>query len=318
VNNINLITTCTNGKNSDSKAILSLSQFSSGRTPSNVLVNSWCNALKEAILTSATVCAEDLYKGGHWATAKAILKQYPVDLWILSAGLGLLHHKDKVIPYKATFAVGYEESIPSYSHEYVGKTFHRTWWKEISERSCFKSQHPTSITELMKKNNRDFFIICGSPDYINAIELDVINGLEYLVDSKKQLLIITSKKINNRLEGYLFKTSQKMANWLKCNMLMLNISMAKYIINDFTSNKSNDLNDISLHISDDLSELPEREIKKGIRRSPEEVNHFILKMMHQEPGISATHALRTFRDSGNSFEEKRFRAAFKALSGTKP
>ncbi|MFV8907329.1 hypothetical protein ABQ333_19020 [Serratia fonticola] len=318
MNNINLITTCTNGKNSDSKAILSLSQFSSGRTPSNVLVNSWCNALKEAILTSATVCAEDLYKGGHWATAKVILKQYPVDLWILSAGLGLLHHKDKVIPYKATFAVGYEESIPSYSHEYVGKTFHRTWWKEISERSCFKSQHPTSITELMKKNNRDFFIICGSPDYINAIELDVINGLEYLVDSKKQLLIITSKKINNRLEGYLFKTSQKMANWLKCNMLMLNISMAKYIINDFTSNKSNDLNDISLHISDDLSELPEREIKKGIRRSPEEVNHFILKMMHQEPGISATHALRTFRDSGNSFEEKRFRAAFKALSGTKP
>lgn len=318
MSNINLITTCTNGKNSDSKAILSLSQFSSGRTPSNVLMNSWCNALKEAILTSATVCAEDLYKGGHWATAKAILKQYPVDLWILSAGLGLLHHKDKVIPYKATFAVGYEESIPSYSHEYVGKTFHRTWWKEISERSCFKSQHPTSITELMKKNNRDFFIICGSPDYINAIELDVINGLEYLVDSKKQLLIITSKKINNRLEGYLFKTSQKMANWLKCNMLMLNISMAKYIINDFTSNKSNDLNEISLHISDDLSELPEREIKKGIRRSPEEVNHFILKMMHQEPGISATHALRTFRDSGNSFEEKRFRAAFKALSGTKP
>ncbi|NTY86474.1 hypothetical protein FCH33_06780 [Serratia fonticola] len=297
---------------------MSLSQFSSGRTPSNVLMNSWCNALKEAILTSATVCAEDLYKGGHWATAKAILKQYPVDLWILSAGLGLLHHKDKVIPYKATFAVGYEESIPSYSHEYVGKTFHRTWWKEISERSCFKSQHPTSITELMKKNNRDFFIICGSPDYINAIELDVINGLEYLVDSKKQLLIITSKKINNRLEGYLFKTSQKMANWLKCNMLMLNISMAKYIINDFTSNKSNDLNEISLHISDALSELPEREIKKGIRRSPEEVNHFILKMMHQEPGISATHALRTFRDSGNSFEEKRFRAAFKALSGTKP
>lgn len=318
MSNINLITTCTNGKNSDSKAILSLSQFSSGRTPSNVLMNSWCNALKEAILTSATVCAEDLYKGGHWATAKAILKQYPVDLWILSAGLGLLHHKDKVIPYKATFAVGYEESIPSYSHEYVGKTFHRTWWKEISERSCFKSQHPTSITELMKKNNRDFFIICGSPDYINAIELDVINGLEYLVDSKKQLLIITSKKINNRLEGYLFKTSQKMANWLKCNMLMLNISMAKYIINDFTSSKSNDLNEISLHISDALSELPEREIKKGIRRSPEEVNHFILKMMHQEPGISATHALRTFRDSGNSFEEKRFRAAFKALSGTKP
>lgn len=318
MSNINLITTCTNGKNSDSKAILSLSQFSSGRTPSYVLLNSWCNAVNEAILTSATVCAEDLYKGGHWATAKAILKQYHVDLWILSAGLGLLHHKDKVIPYKATFALGYEESIPTYSHEYVGKTFHRTWWKELSQRSSFKSQHPTSITELMKKKNKDFFIICGSPDYINAIELDVINGLEYLLNPKNQVLIITSKKINVRLEGYLFKTSQKMVQCLKCNMLMLNISMAKYIINEFLSSGSNDLNEISVHITDKMNDLPEREIIKGIRRSPEEVNHFILKMIHQEPGISATHALRTFRDAGNSFEEKRFRAAFKALSGTKP
>lgn len=318
MSNINLITTCTNGKNSDSKTILSLSQFSSGRIPSSVLINSWCNALNESISNSATVSAEDLYKGGHWATAKAILNNYPVDLWVLSAGLGLLHHKDKVIPYKATFAVGYEESIPSYSHEYIGKTFHRTWWKEISERSCFKSQHPTSITGLMKKDKRDFFIICGSPDYINAIELDVINGMEYLVDPKKQLLIITSKKINNRLDGYLFKTSQKMAQWLKCNMLMLNISMAKYVINEFTSNRSNNLNELSQQLSDELDKLPECEVKKGTRRSPEEVNSFISKLMHEEPGISATHALRAFRDSGNSFEEKRFRAAFKALMEAKP
>lgn len=318
MSNINLITTCTNGKNSEGKSILSLSQFSSGRIPSNVLINSWCNALNEFISNSATVSAEDLYKGGHWATAKAILKNYPVDLWILSAGLGLLHHKDKVIPYKATFAVGYEESIPYYSHEYIGKTFHRTWWKEISERSYFRSQHPTSITGLMKKNKRDFFIICGSPDYINAIELDIINGIEYLVDPKKQLLIITSKKINNRLDGYLFKTSQKMAQWLKCNMLMLNISMAKYVIEEFTTNSSNNLNELSLRLSNELNKLPERELKKGIRRSPDEVNSFISKLMQDEPGISATHALRVFRESGNSFEEKRFRAAFKALMWDKP
>lgn len=316
--NIHLITTCTNGKNSDSNNILSLAQYSSVRIPSNVLVSSWCNAINEAISTSATVCAVDLYKGGHWATAKAILKKYPVDLWILSAGLGLLHYKDKVVPYKATFAVGYDESIPLYSHEYVGKTFHRTWWKEISERSFLKPRHPTSITELMKENKKDYYIFCGSPDYINAIELDIINGLEYLGNSKKQLLIITSKKINDRLAIYLFKTNKNMAHWLKCNMLMLNISMAKYIIGEFTDKKLNDLNELSLQLSDKLKELPEREAKKGIRRSPDEVSRFILEIMQQEPSISATHALRVFRDSGNSFEEKRFRAAFKALSNGKP
>jgi len=297
---------------------LSLSQYSSGLISPNVLVNSWCNALNEAISTSATVCADDLYKGGHWATAKAILNDYPVDLWVLSAGLGLLHHKDNVVPYKATFAVGYDESIPLYSQEYLGKSFHRTWWKEITNRSIFKSKHPTSIVELMKKNKKDYYIICGSPDYINAIELDIINGLDYLGDAKKQLLIITSKKINDRLNGYLFKTNQNMAQWLRCNMLMLNISVAKYIVKEFTSKQLNNLNELSEMLVEGLKDLPEREVKKGIRRSSEEVKSFILKLMAQKPGISATHALREFRESGNSFEEKRFRAEFKALREAKP
>lgn len=316
--NINLVTTCTNGKNSDGKTVLSLAQYSAGLIPASVLVNSWCNALNESISASATVHAIDLYKGGHWATAKAILKQYPVNLWILSAGLGLLHYKDKVVPYKATFAVGYEESIPLYSREYVGKTFHRTWWKEITERSFFKSQHPTSISELMKKNKKDYYIICGSPDYINAIELDVISGVEYLIDSKKQLLIITSNKINGRLEKYIFKTNKRMAQWLKCNMMMLNISMAKYIIHAFTNEKLSNLSDFSFQLSNELKELPVHETQKRIRRSPEEVDYFILKFMQQESGVSATQALRAFRNSGNAFEEKRFRAAFKALLVCKP
>lgn len=316
--NINLITTCTNGKHYGSGKVLSLSQFTSGRTPSNVLVNSWCNALNEAIDQSETVCVKDLYKGGHWATAKSILDLYHVDLWVISAGLGLLHHKDNVVPYKATFAIGYNESIPLYSQEYGGKTFHRTWWKNITERSFFKSKHPASIVDLMKKNKKDYFIICGSPDYINAIELDVINGLEYLVDASKQLLIITSNKINDRLAAYFFKTNQNMAMWLKCNMLMLNVSVAKYIVKEFTSRQLVDLKKLSLSLSDELKELPGREVKKGIRHSPEEVKSFILKIMQQKPGVSATHALREFRDSGNSFEEKRFRAEFKVLKGAKP
>lgn len=170
----------------------------------------------------------------------------------------------------------------------------------------------------MKKNKKDYYIICGSPDYINAIELDIINGIEYLIDAKKQLLIVTSKKINDRLTAYLFKTNQNMALWLGCNMLMLNISVAKYIVKEFTSKQLNDLNELSHKLIEELKELPEREVKKGIRRTPEEVKFFILKLMEQNPSISATHALREFRDSGNSFEEKRFRAEFKALREAKP
>ena len=101
-------------------------------------------------------------------------------------------------------------------------------------------------------------------------------------------------------------------------MLMLNISVAKYIVKEFTSKQLSDLNEFSQNLFEELKELPEREVKKGIRRSPEEVKTFILKLMQQKPGMSATYALREFRDSGNSFEEKRFRAEFRALMEAKP
>ncbi|WP_413727341.1 hypothetical protein [Sodalis sp. RH19] len=316
MNHINLITTCTNGKHGDSYNSLNLSDYSSGKTFSNVLIHSWCRALKEALSKSASIYVEDLYKGGHWATAKAIYKKYPIDLWVLSAGLGLLHSKDKVVPYQATFATGYQESIPLYSKDYSGKSFHRTWWKEITERSAFKSDHPTSITELMRKKPQEYFIICGSPDYINAIELDIVNGLEYLDVPHKQLLIITSKKINFRLKEYLLKSDNRIAEWLNCNMLMLNIKLAQHVIRDFTSHQRDDLSILSQELSREFNFLPERKVIQGIKRNPDEVKKYIFDLLQQQPGISATKALRAFRDSGNSFEEKRFRTLFQAVTAS--
>ncbi len=71
-------------------------------------------------------------------------------------------------------------------------------------------------------------------------------------------------------------------------MLMLNISVAKYIVKEFTSKQLNDLNELSQKLKEELKELPEREVKKGIRRSPEEVKSFILKIMEKNP-VSVQH-----------------------------
>lgn len=314
MNHINLITTCTNGKHGHSCNSLNLSDYSAGKTSANVLIHSWCNASKEALAKAAFIYVEDLYKGGHWSTAQTISKDYPIDLWVISAGFGLLHNKDKVIPYRATFSTGYAESIPLYSKDYPAKSFHRTWWKEITERSPLKSEHATSITMLMKERPKEYFIICGSPDYINAIELDIINGLEYLYVPKKQFLIITSKKINNRLDDYLLKSDARIAKFLKCNMLMLNISLAKYVISYVNNNINEDLSILAQEMSKQFYTLPERNVIKGIKRNPEEVEKYILTILQQQPEVSATKALRTFRDSGNSFEEKRFRVLFQSVS----
>ena len=45
-------------------------------------------------------------------------------------------------------------------------------------------------------------------------------------------------------------------------MLMLNISVAKYIVKEFTSKQLNDLNELSQKLTEELKELPVREVKK--------------------------------------------------------
>ncbi len=314
MNRINLITTCTNGKHGDKSNFLNLSDYLSEGIPSADLIDAWCDTLNTTLSTSALIQVENLYKGGHWATAKAIREEYFVDLWALSAGLGLLHCEDKVVPYKATFAKGYQESIPLFADVYSGKTFHKVWWQAITGRSFFKSTHPTSLTELMRARPDDYFVICGSPDYINAIESDLVKGINYLESPKKQLVIITSKKTTASLDEYTLTSNHNIAAWFKCNMLMLNIMLAQYFIKTFKLNAHDDFSVVVQRLSAQFHSLPAKKVTKGIKRQAEEVQAYISTLLQQQPAISATQALRTFRDAGNAFEEKRFRTLFQAAA----
>ncbi len=46
---------------------------------------------------------------------------------------------------------------------------------------------------MMDKSD-EYFIICASPDYINAINMDLMKGISYLKDVDRQLIIISSSQ----------------------------------------------------------------------------------------------------------------------------
>jgi len=247
----------------------------------------------------------------------SVVNDYPVDLWVLSAGLGLLKHDDAVIPYQATFAAGHSDSIPLYSESNKGKSFHQTWWQALGECSPFQESHPTLLSDLMRSKPNEYFIICGSPDYINAIATDLINGISYLNTPKKQLIIISSQHINPELKQYHLVSNKRIADWLTCNMLMLNIKMAQYVIQQFNETEQDDLGYLADKLQKQFALLPATLKSSAIRRPPEEVEQWIAHHLKTSPESSASRALRAFRDSGNSFEEKRFRNLFHAVQQNK-
>ena len=108
----------------------------------------WMERLAPARRGSPPMTAGELYTGQHWSRAAAAAARSGAEMWILSAGLGLLHVSDPVVPYEATFS-----TMPF---------CHRTYWERLttrppSERRC------TSLKALMQARPDDRFVVAASP-----------------------------------------------------------------------------------------------------------------------------------------------------------
>ncbi|MGX4869371.1 DUF6884 domain-containing protein (plasmid) [Enterobacter kobei] len=108
----------------------------------------WMERLAQARRGSPPMTAGELYTGQHWSRAAAAAARSGAEMWILYAGLGLLHVSDPVVPYEATFS-----TMPF---------CHRTYWERLttrppSERRC------TSLKALMQARPDDRFVVAASP-----------------------------------------------------------------------------------------------------------------------------------------------------------
>ncbi|PXW50399.1 hypothetical protein DFO55_12470 [Grimontella sp. AG753] len=214
-----LLTSCAKGKNhfTSTSPVLEIMPNASPK----LLIEIWLNKLRNYPPERA-VSVIDLYRGGHWSCAKEILKTTPnLDLWVISAGMGLLHCSEKVIPYDATF-----NKLPFAPS---------SWWETLTEatqgirRSC-------SIAQLMQTHPGDNFVISGSPVYVAAVELDINSGLASLINPLAQLKVITSSAYKGMLEPYLVRSHAGMLSSLNANMVSLNIKLAKSIIQNISCN----------------------------------------------------------------------------------
>ncbi|MDM2765745.1 hypothetical protein [Citrobacter sp. Cpo150] len=180
----------------------------------------WNASLQEHLHSSPRISVQSLYRGAHWATATDILLNTPdLQLWVISAGLGFLHHDDQVIPYEATF-----NSLPFSSS---------AWWQALNAMEGL-SRRCRDISTLMHRHPTDKFLIAGSPVYLQAIEADLLQGLTALQCLESQLTIITSQAYSGPLTRFVTYSHAGMLNKLGANMVTLNIRLARQVIQTLT------------------------------------------------------------------------------------
>ena len=204
-----LIVTCTRRKTVPAGDALFPDERDAGRA-----YGVWLERLAQARRGSPPMTAGELYTGQHWSRAAAVAARNGAEMWVISAGLGLLHISDPVVPYEASFS-----SMPF---------CHRTHWERLttrppSERRC------ASLKTLMHARPDDRFVVAASPVYLRAVESDLLAGRGGL-SAPEQLQVVTSKGYQGELKDNVRYTNAGMMKALNTNMTGLNISYALQLI----------------------------------------------------------------------------------------
>ena len=153
-------------------------------------IREWLKRLNNCNL--AKYPAIKLYKGSHWKETRACMKTaqdkgFCPELWILSAGWGLVHPDDKICSYSATFSNGKNsvQNLP-WPEEFSIKDRSRFWWESLVQ---VKKEHfqLSQIPSRYKNSGKLCMLFILSKEYYQAVEPEIIKliskGIEVIIIS---------------------------------------------------------------------------------------------------------------------------------------
>jgi hypothetical protein len=181
-----IITTCTNRKREPTHPLLSASGLTPGAQ--QVVSNQWRDAVTLASKNPSGTPATELYCGRGFQEVLAASSAN--QLWIISAGLGLISANDQIHSYCLTIVPGAKNSVHS-----LMDSFHAgDWWDCVT-------QLPTSqgtISASVNGHSASLIVLAISSNYYSLIEPDLL-GLAENDREKLRIVGVPRTKVTPKL-----------------------------------------------------------------------------------------------------------------------
>lgn len=312
-----VFSTCTNDKRYFPEDICLLD--SCIRKTYSSSIKEWLKRIKKTSL--ATYPAIKLYKGSHWKESKACLttaheKGLDADLWILSAGWGLIRADDKISSYSATFsnAKNSIHNLP-WPDEFSLKDRSRFWWDAITQAQKKRTQL-SQIPDSYSRVSDLCMLFILSKEYYHAIEPEMIKlisrGIKVVIVSAGLYSEINSASpvVRNHILPFNDKFKQ-ICKYLNHTNTSLNARLANWLIKEHYSSLHKKISVLYKTIYDIEQSLPEIKRKNVVKMTDDEVLDFIDKHYNSN-SCSATKLLKILRHKDKkSCEQKRFGKLYK-------
>ncbi len=288
---IRLIAACTDRKSS--KPIALARMLPVGKT--SVRAAAWLDLLRSA---QATVTAFDLYQGEHWAVARSLAGS--ADLWVASAGYGLVAARTPLVPYAATFSKGHLDSVMPNLPRPALSSERQAWWAALQRQA---SIHRPNLSELCQDVSAT--IVAATGAYVDAMSPELLEA-----DRLGHCIVITSTSpVPSSVAHLRVPSSGRLRTVLGGSMQSLNIRLARHLLEHL------DPTELTLRTASDevrrlLNETPPLPQYDRIQTDDASIVRFIRNRRATDPRVSHTRLLREFRDSGRACEQGRFRRLY--------
>ncbi len=300
---INIISSCTNSKKQIAVESLKIANLESDMSLDKA-IQIWNNNIKKK--EDTTHKALEVYKGGAWQstieTKDVLSVKFQTNLYIASAGYGLISSDEEICPYDSTFASSTVNSISKFINNSNSEANIR-WWDSINmfdnssflEESYFfivlphnyliASQRLTQ--DLIKKFNKKVFIFTANK---HSTPLFMKNNI-----------IQFDSSFNNFEAGILSNMLQRAVLWLSNEIVKKNIPLIHSNLQD--------------HINLEMSQYDTFTMPIRKKLTEEEILKKIEDMILIDAVKSASQGLKLFRKNGFACEQKRFGKLFKEVKG---
>ena len=308
MNVVNVVVTCTKDKRCAVPTDCQLRNVPGRSLP--VRMKEWQSRLNR--YWRERVMVKDLYAGDHWANVRSFESSYfDIDIWVCSAGFGLVRFDDAITPYAATFSGNHPDSVSSNLDDDLRPDASRQWWESTSRWKAHFKDRPRSLTALMSTYPKRSILVVASDTYLRAIADDLREGLPNLAEPDQLSIICAGVKSLNGLESNLVPCDARMQAATGGARRSLNTRLANKILRE--SRVPPRSTSLAKRYRKLLAQQPP--IEKYDRRpmTDDQVKRFIRQQLRIDNSLRHTPLLRMLRESDKACEQKRFSSLYKQV-----
>ncbi|MBZ4418757.1 hypothetical protein [Myxococcus sp. RHSTA-1-4] len=272
----------------------------------------WCERLSDDRYDAFEAGA--LYAGAHWSVVLGLpevarARGFKPQLWVASAGYGLIPAHAVIRPYSATFARGHDDSVVKNAASRDSADQLRMWWKVLSRHEGPSARHARSINELAAEGPRASILVVASPLYVTALAEDLARAVQQLVVPERLLIVSTPSPLaKGPLAPHWIPSSAHHQKRLGGSKLSLHARVAREIIEQTPSERF-DAHSVRRKYQRLIARSAPPLVHQRTPMSDAEVHSFIRDALRAgEKSWSAS--LRRLRAGGQACEQSRFKRLF--------